>query len=117
MGRRLTGIAGWAAGLLIGVGVTSCATKTVTVTAPVKAPPPSAQTLLPASQSDGEGIHHDMHPSAGFHARQVPRFTPATGCGVERWSVKTVTDPGASRINLTAQDSTVLRLGGHRAAA
>jgi hypothetical protein len=85
----------------------------VTVTAPVTAPPPSTQTLLPASLGAGEeGIHHNMHPSAGFHARQVPRFTPATGCGVERWSVKTVTDPGASRINLTAQDSTVLRLGG-----
>jgi hypothetical protein len=36
------------------VCVTGCATKTVTVTAPVKAPPPSAQTLLAASLSAGE---------------------------------------------------------------
>jgi hypothetical protein len=101
--------------LLIGVwvAVAGCGTQTVTVTAPVKAPPPSAQTSLRASQTAGEeGIRHDMHPSAGFRARQVPHFTPATGCGVERWAVKTLTDPGASRINLTAQDSTVLKLGG-----
>jgi hypothetical protein len=31
---------------------------------------------------------------------------------VERWSVKTLTDQGASRIDLTAQNSTVLKLGG-----
>jgi hypothetical protein len=104
-----------AASVLIGgwLAVAGCGTKTVAVTAPVKAPPPSAQTTLSASQSAGEeGIHHSMRPSAGFRARQVPRFTPATGCGVEGWSVKTLTDPGASQINLTSEDSSVLMLDG-----
>jgi hypothetical protein len=37
-------------------------------------------------------------------------YTPASGCGVERWSVKTLTDPGANSVNLTPKDSTIAAL-------
>lgn len=96
------------AGVLAG-----CGTNTVTVTAPAKAPAPAPQTTLAAAASGGEeGIRHDMHPSPDFHARQVPRFRPATGCGVERWAVKTLTDPGATRVAPAPQDATIAGLGG-----
>src|SRR5258708_4046172 len=35
----------------------------------------------------------------------------ATGCGVERWSIKTGTDPAASQVNMTPQDTTIQALG------
>jgi hypothetical protein len=37
-------------------------------------------------------------------------YTPASGCGIERWAVKTLTDPGANAVNLTPVDSTVGKL-------
>ena len=105
-----------AVALLVGAAgaVAACgATKTVTVTTQATAPAPAAQTTLRASESGGEeGIRHNLHPSPGFRARSAPRFTPATGCGVERWAVKTLTDPGTTRIDPAPKDSTVAALGG-----
>lgn len=101
--------------LLVGVagGLSACGGQTVTVTVPARAPSPSGQTTVPAARSGGEkAIRHDLHPSRAFRARSVPRFTPATGCGIERWAVKTLTDPGAGRIDPTVKDSTVAALGG-----
>lgn len=37
-------------------------------------------------------------------------YRPASGCGVERWAQKTLTDPGANNVNLTPVDSTVAAL-------
>jgi hypothetical protein len=34
----------------------------------------------------------------------------ATGCGVERWSIKTLTDPGANQVNLTPVEGTIAAL-------
>lgn len=34
----------------------------------------------------------------------------ATGCGVERWAVKTGTDPGANQVGLAPQDTTIANL-------
>lgn len=49
-----------------------------------------------------------MAPPAGVEALVAP--TPVT-CGVERWDVKTATDPGASRIDPAIHDTTILALG------
>ena len=38
-------------------------------------------------------------------------LTGASGCGVERWSIKTLTDPGANQVNLTAVPGTIAGLG------
>ncbi len=37
-------------------------------------------------------------------------FYSASGCGVERWSVKTMTDPGANQVNLTPQVTSIADL-------
>jgi hypothetical protein len=89
-------------------------TKTVvrTVTGPMVSPPPAKSTELSGIASGGEeAIKVDRHLSSGVTARVVPRFKPATGCGVVRWAVKTLTDPGASRVDLTPQATTVSALG------
>jgi len=89
-------------------------TKTVvrTVTTPPASPPPAESTLLSAQASGGEeAISVRRHLRSGKKARVVPQFRPATGCGIERWAVKTLTDPGASRIVLTPKPGTVADLG------
>jgi hypothetical protein len=37
-------------------------------------------------------------------------FYNASGCGVERWAIKTLTDPGANQVNLTPQESSIADL-------
>ncbi len=37
-------------------------------------------------------------------------LTGASGCGVERWSIKTLTDPGANQVNLKAVPETIAGL-------
>jgi hypothetical protein len=47
---------------------------------------------------------------AGGGRGAAPELAPQPqtgGCGVERWSVKTLTDPGASQVNLTPRPATV----------
>jgi hypothetical protein len=103
-----------ALGIVLAAGVAGCGggTTTVTVQTTATAPPPAAATKLSGSKSNGEqGIRRDLHPSAAFHARHAPRFTPAAGCGIERWAVKTLTDPGATAVKLTPRDSTIAALG------
>ena len=41
---------------------------------------------------------------------EIAVFRSNGGCGIERWAVKTLTDPSASLVNLTPQDSTVADL-------
>ena len=50
------------------------------------------QTGIPGDEDDGEAI-------------------TAAGCGVERWNVKTGTDPLAPQVNMTAQNTTIAALG------
>ena len=38
----------------------------------------------------------------------------ANGCGVERWKIKTLNDPGAFSVSLTPRDTTVAALRGYR---
>lgn len=87
-------------------------TKTVTTTVPPTAPAAGPQTAISALASGGEeGIRVKRRLRSGERARIVENFRPATGCGVERWAVKTLTDPGASRVSLTPQSATVAMLG------
>ncbi len=37
-------------------------------------------------------------------------FYSASGCGVERWAVKTLTDPGANQVNLAPQQTSIADL-------
>lgn len=98
------------AGLLASCGGTETITRTTTV--PPQAPPATRATLLGPDESAGEeSIPVRRRLSTGEKARIVPDFRPATGCGVERWAVKTLTDPGATRIALTPEASTVGTLG------
>src|SRR3989442_13959786 len=43
--------------------------------------------------------------SNGVAQREAP-----TQCGIERWDVKTLTDPAAERVNLTPSSATVQQL-------
>lgn len=42
-------------------------------------------------------------------------YTAASGCGIERWSVKTLTDPGANAINFTTKPTTIAALDAFKA--
>src|SRR5438552_432663 len=64
-----------------------------TVTVPPLAPPRSQATQLSARASGGEeSISVRQRLRSGQAPRVVPHFQPATGCGMERWAVKTLTD-------------------------
>ena len=109
LGRRVCcGALGYAAVLTIA----SCGGGTKTETVVPRAPQPAASTRLSQRPSGGEeGIRVRHRLVTGVRARIVPRFRPATGCGIERWAVKTLTDPGASRIRLIPRATTVATLG------
>jgi hypothetical protein len=76
---------------------TTTRTTTQTHTRTVARPP------VLATPKTGE---KDIPVSGGKQAH----YTPASGCGIERWAVKTLTDPGANAVNLTPVDSTVAQL-------
>jgi hypothetical protein len=52
----------------------------------------------------------ELSPEDQRTPRLVAAITGALACGQERWAVKTLTDPDASRVNLTAQTATVADL-------
>jgi hypothetical protein len=87
------------------------ATSTQTVMRPPRIAPAAHVSLSSAVSGGEEGIA--VAPQRrGFLPTQVPTFTPASGCGIERWAVKTMTDPGANEVNLAPQDSTIADLVG-----
>jgi hypothetical protein len=48
---------------------------------------------------------------AAPHGKAVrPAYSGATGCGVERWAVKTMTDPGAEQVNLAPVPASIAGL-------
>jgi hypothetical protein len=79
---------------------------TVTTTSTVHKPP----ALGPArgEGADTQPVVKHFKPEQG--PAQTPTFHAATGCGTERWAVKTGTDPGASMVNLTPHGSTIADL-------
>src|SRR5436305_10169240 len=91
----------WAAALLF-TALAGCGgdTRTVTVTTTPSAPPPAAA----AARGGGE-----EGPTARG-ARAAARDRPATGCGFERWAVKTLTDPGASRVHRRPRPTSIAAL-------
>ncbi|MDX6672740.1 MAG: hypothetical protein QOH11_158, partial [Solirubrobacteraceae bacterium] len=77
---------------VLAAGLAGCggATKTVTVTTTPTAAPPAPGTAAAAAAAGGgeDGIRVRGE-------RTSNRYRPATGCGLERGAVKTLTDPGA----------------------
>jgi hypothetical protein len=91
---------------VLAAGLAGCggATKTVTVTTtPTAAPPAPGTAAAAAARGGGEGIRVRGE-------RTSKRYRPATGCGIERWAVKTLTDPGASRVNHRTRASSIAAL-------
>jgi hypothetical protein len=89
------------AGLLAGCG--STVVRMTTVVRPPNLGPPTAEARvapIPTQQ------HYK--PKHGRSEQAV--FRSGGGCGLERWAVKTLTDPNASQVTLTPQDSTVADL-------
>ncbi len=89
------------------------ATNTVTIHWPPNLGPPHAEALDtgadgPRNPHNGNQTLRAYHPKHG-NAEQA-NFYAASGCGVERWAVKTLTDPGANQVNLTPQESTIADL-------
>lgn len=103
--------AGVVASVAAAAALAACGgTRTVTVTP--QAPPPGPQTRIPGGVAGGEeGISVRERLPSGAKPKIVPSFHPATGCGIERWAVKTLTDPGATRVALTPQAATIATLG------
>lgn len=89
-----------ASGLALGACGGAAQTRTVAVIKPPDLGPPTQEararplpTLARFAPAQGAARHVTFH-SGG-------------GCGTERWSVKTLTDPLAARVDLTPRDSTI----------
>lgn len=95
--------------LLVGCG----STRIVTVQHPPNLGPPGADAKdtgsdMPREQQNGNVTVRGYRPKHG-NAEQA-KFYSASGCGVERWAVKTLTDPGANQINTTPQNTSIADL-------
>lgn len=94
-------------------GCGQATTQTVTVHRPPNLGPPRAEAH--ATGADGP-----LHPHNGNQTLRAYRpkhgnaeqanYYAASGCGVERWAVKTLTDPAANQVHLTPQETTVADL-------
>lgn len=100
--------------LLIAVSLGACgSTRTLTVFRPpnLGTPTPDAHDTggdLARAQQNGNVTLRSYKPKRG-NAEQATYYN-ASGCGVERWAVKTLTDPAANQVNLTPQLSSVADL-------
>lgn len=104
-----------AGGLLAGCGSTRTVTvqHAVTIQRPpnLGAPQPDAKDTgsdLPKAQQNGNVTLQGYRPKHGNP--EMAKFYNASGCGVERWAVKTLTDPGANQVTLVPQASTIADL-------
>ena len=73
-----------------------------------------AVVLVPARQGHGAQLRPGAEAGEEHEATRAIR---GTTCGVERWPVKTLSDPGARRVNFTVRPATVRYLGSLAAAA
>lgn len=101
------------AGLVLALAVlTGCGTSTQTVT--VQRPPNLGQPRADAHETmngrtgNGDQTFRVYRPKHG-HAEQANYYN-ASGCGVERWAIKTATDPAANQVNLTPQETSIADL-------
>jgi hypothetical protein len=91
----------------------STTTRIVTVAHPPNLGPPGPDAKdtggdLAPLQQNGNVTLRSYRPKHGNP--EMARFYNASGCGVERWAVKTLTDPAANQVNLTPQDSSIADL-------
>jgi hypothetical protein len=97
------------AGLVLGLTLAACGgsspgpTRTVVVTKPPDPGPPTREARAEPLASKAS-----FAPAHGV-ARRVT-FHTGGGCGTERWSVKTMTDPLAGQVDLTPRDATIAQL-------
>jgi type IV secretory pathway VirB10-like protein len=88
--------------VVVALGLAACGS-TTTLHQPPKLGPARGE----AEQQPVPAKLHYQSPTG--HVSHV-QFENASGCGVERWAVKTATDPGASQIDLTPQDTSIAQL-------
>jgi hypothetical protein len=93
--------------MILAVLFAGCGKPVDTVTVPGKTRTVATPPKL-ATPSTGEK-DIPVKPSAAG-GKGGASYRPASGCGIERWSVKTLTDPGANAVKLTPIDSTVAKL-------
>lgn len=93
------GATGLIVGAAIGLSVVSPAKETVHR-------PPN----LGAPSGEAHGIRTNDGYRPKFGNNEHANFYSASGCGVERWAVKTLTDPGANQVNLTPQQTNIADL-------
>ena len=103
----------------VAIGIAGCGSaepatrKAVTIARPPDLGPPQ-----PDAKDTGEGLPPEQQTGNvtrfGFVAphgeSERAKFYTASGCGTERWAVKTMTDPAANEVKLTPQESTILDL-------
>jgi hypothetical protein len=77
-----------------------------------------AQLNKDTRDADDDGIYCESLPCPCFKTggnsapKSKPKTPPGLKCGVERWSVKTLSDSGASRVRFSPKDTTVSALRG-----
>jgi hypothetical protein len=90
------------AAVVMAAALAGCGTSTVTVHRPPNLGPPSG------AESHTVGTLRGYRPKHG-NAEQANYYS-ASGCGVERWAVKTLTDPAANQVSLAIQGSSIADL-------
>ncbi len=65
---------------------------------------------LGAPHGEAHGIQTLRTYKPKFGNPEQANYYSASGCGIERWAVKTLTDPGANQVTLTPQESTIADL-------
>lgn len=96
--------------LLAILPIAACGT-TVTVPPNLGAPRGEAHDTGadgPKNPANGDQTLNSYRPKHG--GAEHATYYAASGCGVERWAVKTLTDPGANQVNLTPQLSSIADL-------
>lgn len=104
-----------AAAVVLAVALAGCGTtsRIVVVQHPpsLGAPTPDARDTgsdLPREQQNGNVTLRSYKPKHGN--AELAKFYNASGCGVERWAVKTLTDPAANQVTLALQGSNIADL-------
>lgn len=92
---------------IISAAFVGCAIGLVAAEEPT--PTPGARVIWPDLGPPRAGESHAVPTLRAYRPKhgnaEQANYYSASGCGVERWSIKTLTDPGANQVNLTPQQT------------